>query len=112
MPGIRLIVKLNTSKGDDQSFVDAWLPHLAEVSEEEGCLEFDLFRSVTNPEELVLVEQWGSAELLMTHVKREWGQPGGPGVPSVNELVTSVVGPEIYDYQLSTLDTDGWRPVA
>ena len=112
MSGIRFIVRLNTSKGDDQAFVDAWLPHLAEVGEEEGCLQYDLFRSVTNPEELVLLEHWVDADRVMAHVKREWGQPGGPGVPEVNELVTSVVGPEIYDYQLSLLDTDGWRPVA
>jgi quinol monooxygenase YgiN len=44
---------------------------IAATRAEKGCLSYDLFESTTDPNKLVFVEQWESADLLPQHSKSD-----------------------------------------
>ena len=101
MAGIRLIAQLHVAPGAAREFVDGWRDHLAEVSEEPGCLQYEMFQSTTDLEQIALLEHWASKEAFETHWALELGRPGGPGVPAVDHLLVEWNGQmfhtEIYD---------------
>lgn len=44
---------------------------IAATHAEKGCISYDLFESTTDPDKLVFVEQWESADLLPQHSKSD-----------------------------------------
>lgn len=40
------------------------------VQSEEGCLQYDYFRSVQDPDKLLLVEQWESRQAQQVHMSQ------------------------------------------
>ena len=68
------------------------IPHLreparicvAETRKEEGCIAYDLFESVTEPDTLVFVELWETREALSRHARTPhiaaWRKAGKPHV--------------------------------
>jgi quinol monooxygenase YgiN len=44
---------------------------IAATRAEKGCISYDLFESTTDPDKLVFVEQWESAEHLPQHSKSD-----------------------------------------
>jgi quinol monooxygenase YgiN len=58
----------------------------AEVRQESGCEQFDLFQNVENPDRLLLVERWTDEASLAAHAERNRQRPqvgtelrAGPG---------------------------------
>jgi quinol monooxygenase YgiN len=58
----------------------------AEVRQEPGCEQFDLFQNVENPDRLLLVERWTDEASLAAHAERNRQRPqvgtelrAGPG---------------------------------
>jgi quinol monooxygenase YgiN len=49
-------------------FAQAFAPQIAETLKEPGCEQYELFRSESDPEKLVLLERWSSAEDLDVHM--------------------------------------------
>lgn len=43
---------------------------IAETRKESGCISYELFASVTDPEKLVFVEQWESRDALTAHSRQ------------------------------------------
>lgn len=43
---------------------------IADTRKESGCLSYELFASVTDPEKLVFVEQWESRDALTAHSRQ------------------------------------------
>ena len=44
---------------------------IAATRQEDGCISYELFESTTDPNRLVFVEQWQSAECLPLHSKSD-----------------------------------------
>lgn len=44
---------------------------LAAIRAEEGCLRYDYYLSCQNEDEILLLEEWGTAEHQRTHMEQE-----------------------------------------
>ena len=63
----RLIVRLRPNGAVTDEFIKDWAERLKEMATETGCLQFELFRSVRNPDSFILLEHWDSQEALEAH---------------------------------------------
>lgn len=115
MTGVRLIAQLRVAEGKGDEFAAAWQPHLADVSAEPGCLQYEMFQGAANRDQIALLEHWASREAFETHWQRELSQPGGPGVPAVDHLLVEWQGSffrtEIYDQQRHTYADGAWSAI-
>jgi quinol monooxygenase YgiN len=66
---IRLIVTLQAAPGKGAEFAEAFKPQMQITHGEEGCEQYELFRSETDTDKLVLLERWTSQELLDKHLE-------------------------------------------
>ena len=66
---VRLVVTFNVLPGRADEFIAAWPDRLAEVHQEPGCEQYELFRAVERPDVVVLLESWSSAETLQAHAE-------------------------------------------
>ena len=66
---VRLVVTFNVLPGRADEFIAAWPDRLAEVHEEPGCEQYELFRAVDRPDVVALLELWSSAETLQGHAE-------------------------------------------
>ncbi len=68
MTGIRLIV---STTSESETAAEKSLPGRIESCRatlaENGCLQYELFRSVMNPEKVVLLEHWSGPDTFDTH---------------------------------------------
>jgi quinol monooxygenase YgiN len=93
MTEVRVVVQFtaeNAGIADKQ--VQALAERSGSVQKEPGCLQFEVFRSVSRPEQYALIELWESQEVLD---ERARARGGGP--PPLPEGVTRVI--EHYPHQ-------------
>jgi quinol monooxygenase YgiN len=93
MSAVRVVVQFtaeNASIADKQ--VQALSERAGGVQKEPGCLQFEVFRSVSRPEKYALIELWESQAVLD---ERARARGGGP--PPLPEGVTRVI--EHYELQ-------------
>ncbi|MBV9168965.1 MAG: antibiotic biosynthesis monooxygenase [Chloroflexi bacterium] len=64
---VRLIVTFSVQPGRADDFARLWPERIAEVHQEPGCEQYELFRSTSRPDTAVLLELWSSAETLAAH---------------------------------------------
>jgi quinol monooxygenase YgiN len=64
---VRLIVTLTAQPGRGSEYADAWRDRLAEVNNEVGCEQYEVFVSTTRPDTIVLLERWTSEDTLAAH---------------------------------------------
>ena len=68
MAGVRLVIHFAC---DSLELAEAQVARMAEhcgrSRQEPGCLQFDVFRSVLQPEHYVVLEHWDSEEALDVH---------------------------------------------
>jgi quinol monooxygenase YgiN len=75
---LRLIVTFKALPGKAQEFADAF-KGLAEVTlKEQGCEQYELFRSQQDADTLVLLERWTSQEDLGAHMAAMQARGGPP----------------------------------
>ena len=75
---IRLIVTFKVQPGKAEDFAGAFVP-LAEITHaEKGCEQYQLFRATDNPDTIVLLERWTTAEDLDAHMKAMQARGGSP----------------------------------
>jgi quinol monooxygenase YgiN len=74
MSGVRLVINMSARPGEAQNYINAWNPQHDEVNAEPGCLQYELFQSTTNPENLTLLEWWATEEDFNRHVKVQQGR--------------------------------------
>lgn len=68
----RLTVLFTANAGQENEFKAAAQVGIARVkAEDEGCEMYDLFQSVDDPNQFVLVESWASQEALDAHGSSE-----------------------------------------
>lgn len=75
---VRLIITLNAAPGMGAEFAEAFAERCREVMTEPGCEQFEVFRSVLEPDKLVLLELWESEAALAEHAKMNQTRPPLP----------------------------------
>jgi quinol monooxygenase YgiN len=66
---VRLVVTINAMPGKGKELAEAFRARCAEVMQEPGCEQFEVFQSVLNPDKLALLELWKDQAALDVHAK-------------------------------------------
>ena len=66
---VRLIVKITAAPGKGSELAKLYKPRCEEISKEPGCEQFEVFQSVVNTDNLVLLERWTDQAALDVHSK-------------------------------------------
>ena len=72
---IRLIVTISAAAGKGAELAQAYKARCAEISQESGCEQFEVFQSVVNPDKFALLERWEDKEALDAHAKLQSTRP-------------------------------------
>jgi quinol monooxygenase YgiN len=68
---IRHVVTIQVAPGKAAEFTDVFKTLQLIALQEQGCEQYELFRSVDDPEKVVLLERWTSQALLDRHREAE-----------------------------------------
>lgn len=68
---IRHLVTIQVAPRRADDFARAFKAVQATAQQEDGCEQYELFRSIDDPEKVVLLERWSSQELLDKHMEAE-----------------------------------------
>jgi quinol monooxygenase YgiN len=68
---IRHVVTIRVAPGREDDFVEAFRAMQASAQQEEGCEQYELFKSVDDSEKVVLLERWANQDLLDRHREAE-----------------------------------------
>ena len=66
---VRLVVTITAAPGKGADLAHAFRARCAEVMQEPGCEQFEVFQSVLNPDKLALLELWQDQAALDAHAK-------------------------------------------
>ena len=66
---VRLVVTINANPGKGLELATAFRSRCTEVMQEPGCLQFEVFQSVLNPDKLTLLELWQDQAALDVHAE-------------------------------------------
>lgn len=79
---IYVVATLTTTPGGAESLRAPAAVYIAETRKEKGCLGYELFHSLDDPDKLVFVEKWETREDLTAHSKQPhlkvWRDASGP----------------------------------
>ena len=90
---VRLVVTINAAPGKGAEFARAFRPRCEESRKDAGCLEFELFQSIFDPDKFTLIELWDSQAALDAHAKLQAARP-----PLPEGLRTGAGAREDYQY--------------
>ena len=68
MTPLTIIAKLKAKPGKEQEVYDACHALLAPTHAEEGCINYDMHRSVEDPAVIIFYENWTTRELWDAHM--------------------------------------------
>jgi len=66
---IRLLVPLTALPGKRDELITIFSSLAAEVHQERGCEEYELYQSTIEPDRMVLLEQWNDEDSLAAHAE-------------------------------------------
>ncbi len=66
---VRLVVTINAAPGKGGELAQVFRKRCAEVAQEPGCEQFEVFQSVLDPDKLALLELWKDQAALDVHAK-------------------------------------------
>ena len=72
---IRLIVTINAAPGKGTELAQGYRARCAEIMNEAGCEQFEVFQSVVNPDTLAILERWRDQAALDAHAKLNSTRP-------------------------------------
>lgn len=75
---VRLVVTISAAPGKGADLAQLFQARCAEVMKEPGCEQFEVFRSVLNPDKLALLELWKDQAALDAHAKVNATRPPMP----------------------------------
>ena len=75
---VRLVVTITAAQGKGAALAQAFKGRCAEVMQEPGCEQFEVFQSALNPARLVLLELWKDQAALDVHAKVNATRPPMP----------------------------------
>ncbi|WP_067461006.1 antibiotic biosynthesis monooxygenase [Actinomadura macra] len=115
---VRVLVQMRAAEGKAEEFRAGFDP--AASLAEDGCLQYELFQSTSDPHHFALVELWGDPDLYDAHwaaeaerwKRRAESDDGRPDLmaPS-SESPTGQIGTEFYTRQRYEVSGQGWIPV-
>lgn len=91
---VRLVVTITAAPGKGPELAQAYRGRCAEVMQEPGCEQFEVFQSVVNPDRLALLERWADQAALDAHARLNSTRP-----PLRPELRAGDGEREDYDYR-------------
>jgi quinol monooxygenase YgiN len=68
---VRHVVTVRVAEGRAEDFAAAFRALRESAVREPGCEQYELFRSVDDPDTMVMLERWSSRELLDRHMAAE-----------------------------------------
>ena len=75
---VRLVVTINAAPGKGAEFARAFKPRCEESRKDAGCLQFELFQSIFDPDKFTLIELWENQAALDAHAKLQAARPPLP----------------------------------
>lgn len=72
---VRLVVTITAVAGKGSELAQAYRDRCAEVMQEPGCEQFEVFQSVVHPDRLALLERWADQAALDAHAKLNSTRP-------------------------------------
>ncbi len=66
---VRLVVTITAASGKGSELAEAFRARCADVMQEPGCEQFEVFQSVIAPDKLTLLELWTDQAALDAHAK-------------------------------------------
>lgn len=72
---VRLIVTMTTAPGKGAELLQGYQARCAAVMKEPGCEQFEAFRSVIDPDKVVVLERWVDEAALKVHAALSRTQP-------------------------------------
>lgn len=66
---VRLVVSIDALAGKGDEFAQVFAKRCEESRKDAGCIQFEIFRSVSNPDRFALLELWESQGALDAHAK-------------------------------------------
>jgi quinol monooxygenase YgiN len=72
---VRLVVTITAAPGKGTELAEAYRRRCAEVMEEPGCEQFEVFQSILNPDKLALLELWSDQAALDKHAQLNSTRP-------------------------------------
>jgi quinol monooxygenase YgiN len=72
---IRLIVTITATPGKGSELAQAYRQRCAEVAQEPGCEQYEIFQSAVNPDRLALLERWVDQAALDAHLALNQARP-------------------------------------
>jgi quinol monooxygenase YgiN len=66
---VRLVVTITAASGKGTELAQLFRARCADVMDEPGCEQFEVFQSVLNPDKLALLELWKDQAALDVHAK-------------------------------------------
>jgi quinol monooxygenase YgiN len=107
MSGVRIVVQTERSGNLDEQ-IPALVARMKYVqATEPGCLQFEFFRSLDDPNRLVLIEHWASMEIYDEFLYRPQPRTATSGVPLPPPSNRQV---EFYKMQVYDLIGGEWYP--
>ncbi len=91
---LRLVVFLEALPGKRDEMLAAYTLRCANVRQEPGCLEFEMYQNIEDPDRFTLLERWVDADALAVHGAR----PPEPGAVDV-QTVRKAMGGERYEFE-------------
>jgi quinol monooxygenase YgiN len=64
---VRLVVTISAAPGKGSELAQVFRARCADVMQEPGCEQFEVFQSVLNPDKLALLELWKDQAALDVH---------------------------------------------
>ena len=65
--GVRVVVPMQALPGKRQELIEHYAARCAEVRNEPGCEEYELFQSAEDPDKMALMEYWKDEATLEDH---------------------------------------------
>lgn len=65
---VKVIAKFFVKEEKVEEFLKLASVLVEESRKEEGCVSYNLLQDVSNPQTLIMVEEWESAKILKTHM--------------------------------------------
>jgi len=75
---VRLVISINAVPGKGAELAQALRARCAEVQQEPGCQQFEVFQSALDPDRLTLLELWADQAALDAHAKLNATRPPLP----------------------------------
>jgi quinol monooxygenase YgiN len=67
MDSIRLVIDIRVAPGHGGEYAEAWAAYYDNVKHEDGCIQYELFRSTGNPDRFVVLELWRDRAAFDAH---------------------------------------------